>query len=89
MSKQQDGATRTVKHAKVKAIFSTELPRAVTSTSPEYSGKSPLTALNSQLGKKKKGKMEILTAVIAKASGVRGVFCSGLRLSDLLVSAGL
>ena len=33
--------------------------------------------------------MEILTAVIVKASGVRGVSYSGLGLSDSLVSAGL
>ena len=58
---------------------------------PSTLEKSPLTALNSHLwgGGGGKGKMEILTAVIVKASGVRGVSYSGLGLSDSLVSAGL
>ena len=59
--------------------------------SPKYSGKEPThsSKLTNVGGWGGKGKMEILTAVIVKASGVRGVSCSGLGLSDSLVSAGL
>lgn len=70
--------------------FPAELPRAVMSfKAPSTLEKSPLTALNSQLGRKKKRKDRNPNGSYCQGFCVRGVFCSGLRLSDSLVSAGL